>query len=116
MEDVGQWRGTERCQDIYHCFCILFLPSQSHSKAGTAPDAPLSTPFTDVIVLPKTPQEDDYSSLPTSKHFKKLTEFSREGADNTKEDLREKGDGSLQFSYFMEKVQALQLNFADSSV
>lgn len=45
-----------------------------------------------------------------------MTEFSREDADNIKEDLREKGDGSLQFPYFREKVQALQLNFAENSV
>lgn len=36
-----------------------------------------------------------------------MTELSREDADDTKEDLKEKGDGSLQFPYSMEKVQVL---------
>lgn len=58
-------------------------------------------------MLPKTPQEDYYSSLPTPKHFKKMTELSREDADDIKKDLREKEDSSLQFPYSMEEAQAL---------
>lgn len=57
-------------------------------------------------MLPKTPQEDDCSSLPTPKN-KKITELSREDADDIKENLRKKGDGSLQFPYSMKKVKAL---------